>query len=92
MKDLAWLYSGSCAFGEFGISPLAAFAPVFAKWALLMHSEADDGRLSTTVSDKSRASECEPDALRASLVLDNPEEQHQFGSLKVDGYLIEWKR
>jgi hypothetical protein len=78
--------------GVRGISHFAAFAPLFAKWSLLMHSETGDRRLSTAVSDKLRASECELDALRASLVLDNPEERHQLRQLNIDGHLIEWKR
>jgi len=57
-----------------------------------MHAEAADGRLSAIVSEKLRASEYELDALRASLVLDNPEERHQLRQLNIGGGLIEWKR
>ena len=84
-------HSGSWAFGEFA-AQFAAFAPVFANWSSLMHAEAAGGRLSATVSEKLRASESELDALRASLVLDNPEERHQLRQLNIDGELIEWKR
>jgi hypothetical protein len=43
------------------------------------------------VSEKLRASEYEMDALRASLVLEHPEERHQLRQLNIDGRLIEWK-
>jgi hypothetical protein len=86
-------HSGSWAFGEFApSSQFAAFAPAFETWSLLMHAGSADGRLSATVSEKLRASEYELDALRASLVLDNPEERHHLRQLNIDGGLIEWKR
>jgi hypothetical protein len=85
-------HSGSWAFGEFAASPqFAAFAPVFANWSSLMHAEAADGRLSATASDKLRASEYELDAIRATLVLENPEGRRQLRQLNIDGGLIEWK-
>jgi hypothetical protein len=86
-------HSGSWGFGEFAPSPqFAAFAPLFAKWSSLMHAEGVDGRLSATVSEELRASEYELDALRASLLLDNPKERHQLRQLNIDGRLIEWKQ
>ena len=86
-------HSGSWTFGEFAPSPqFSAFVGVFANWSLLMHSESADRRLSAAASEKLRASEYEMDALRASLVLDDPEERHRLRQLNIDGGLIEWKQ
>ena len=85
-------HSDSWTFGEFAPSPyFAGFARVFAQWSLLMHAKGTDGRLNATVLEKLRASEYEMDAVRASLVLERPEERHQLRQLNIDGRLIEWK-
>ena len=85
--------SGSWSFGEFvPSSQFSDFAPVFAQWSLLMHAEPADGRLNPTVSERLRAAEYQIDALRASLVLDNPGERRQLRQLNIDRGLIEWKQ
>lgn len=85
-------HSGSWTFGEFAPSPrFSDFARVFAQWSMLMHSNDSDERVNASVSEKLRDCEYEMDALRASLVLENPEERHQLRQLNIDGCLIEWK-
>jgi hypothetical protein len=87
------VHSGSWGFGEFSPSPqFADFAHIFANWSRLMHAENGNGPLSATVLEKLRDSEYEMDRIRASLVLENPEEQHQLRQLNIDGCLIEWKQ
>ena len=85
-------HTGSWGFGEFTASAgFAEFAPVFARWSLLMHAEDASDRLNESVSQRLRASEYEMDAIRASLLIEQPEERHQLRQLNIDGGLIEWK-
>jgi hypothetical protein len=84
--------SGSWTFGEFTPSPpFSDFAPVFAHWSMLMHAENAGRAVDAELSEKLRAEEYRMDAIRASLLIDSPEERHQIRQLNIDGCLIEWK-
>ena len=85
-------HSDSWTFGEFAPSHrFSDFARVFAHWSLLMHSNDVGERVNASVAEKLRACEYEMDALRASLMLEDPEEREQLRQLNIDGCLIEWK-
>jgi hypothetical protein len=85
-------HSGSWVFGEFIPSPgFFAFAQVYTRWSLLIHAESGRKRLNESASRKLRACEHEMDAIRASLLLDTPEEWRQCRQLNIEGSLIECK-
>jgi|SRR6185437_1493958 len=85
-------HNGSWGFGEFVPNPeFSDFAPVFGRWSLLMHAEAEGERLSDAASEELRAAEYAMDTLRAMLRLETPEEWRLLRQLNIDGGLIEWK-
>ena len=82
----------SWCFGEFTPGPgFVEFAPLFACWSRLMRAARPGERLTASAARELRAAECAIDALRAELLLKDPDECRVIRQLNIDGWLIEWK-
>jgi len=67
------------------------FAPVYGTWALLMHADEDQEKLSEAASEELRQAEYAMDAIRAKLYMNQSGEWHSVRQVNIDGKLIEWK-
>jgi hypothetical protein len=80
-------------FGEFCPNEnFSQFAPIYGKWALLMHADEDEAQLSEAASEELRVAEYEMDAIRAKLLLQGSGEWRDLMQVNIDGPLIEWKQ
>ncbi|HET6252254.1 MAG TPA: hypothetical protein VFE47_31500 [Tepidisphaeraceae bacterium] len=85
-------HDASWTFGEFTPFPeFSQFAALFGTWSLLMHAEDAGERLSEAASEELRLAEYAIDTIRATLLLESPEERRHLRQVNIDGPLIEWK-
>jgi hypothetical protein len=83
---------GSWHFGEFEPNAaFEAFAPFFARWALLMHTDEDSDRIPRAAADELREVEQAIDRLRARLLVVDTGEWKDLQQVNIDGELIDWK-
>lgn len=82
----------SWGFGDFEPeSGFSEFAPIFAKWSLLMHADDDASTLSSAASHELRMTEYALDALKPKLLMITTNRWIDISQLNIDGQLIEWK-
>ena len=84
--DDAW------GFGDFvPDEPFMRFAPLFRRWAQLMHADDVGDPVCAETSDGLREVECAIDAVRAKLHLTAADEWRTITQLNIDGPLVEWR-
>ena len=82
----------SWSHGEFRPAQgFAAFAPLFGRWSLAMHSGGAYEPLVHWASDELRQVECNIDRLHAKLYFAESGRWVRCSQLNIDGPLIEWK-
>jgi hypothetical protein len=83
---------GSWHFGDFEPNAaFEAFAPLFGRWALLMHTDEDSDRIPRAAADELREVEQAIDRLRARLLVVDTGEWKDLQQVNIDGALIDWK-
>jgi hypothetical protein len=79
-------------FGDFFPNgKFSAFAPVYGRWSLLMHADAEEELLSAATSEELRETEQAMGLVKASLFVPSTGLWHSLGQINIDGTMIEWK-
>ena len=86
-------WDGPWGFGEFAPDPVAfaAFAPLYDRWARLMHSPEIARELTDDVGDALREVENQLYAIEARIYIEELQGWRKVDILTIDGTLIEWK-
>lgn len=85
-------WNANWGFGNF--KPNAAFshyAPIFGRWSLLMHAQADDERMDKATAEELSRAERQLDALRAKLRFPKVDQWVDVAELAISNELLEWR-